>query len=125
VDLPDRHLIGTGWNLSTALALDVSDEESWFQPHSHSEGFAVMHAFKNRADRHQFALSMTRPEWHPYKILRYMIERTKVLRATVRHELAKAREKYRLDPTAEHDAAVAELDARAQPLALPHDQEDR
>lgn len=113
-------LIGTGWNLSTALALDVSHEESWYQPHPHSEGFAVMHAFKNRADRHQFALSMTRPEWHPYKIVRYMIERTKVLRATVRHELAKAQERYQLDPTPENDAAVAKLDARARSPWLYH-----
>jgi len=113
-------LIGTGWNLSTALALDVSDEESWYQPHPHSEGVAVMHAFKNRADRHQFALSMTKPKWHPYKIVRYMIERTKVLRATVRHELAKAQEKYRLDPTPENNAAVAELNTRTRSLWLYH-----
>jgi hypothetical protein len=74
-------LIGTGWNPSTACAIDVSDDEGWWQPHPQSDLFAVLHAWKNRADKHQFAISMRKPEWHPFKVLDYVVERTRPLRA--------------------------------------------
>jgi hypothetical protein len=45
-------LLGTGWNYSTACAVDATDSEGWAQPHPQSEKFAVIHAFKNRAGRH-------------------------------------------------------------------------
>jgi hypothetical protein len=48
-------LIGTGWNLSTALAIDVSEETRWVDDHPHGTNFKVLHAFKDRAVRHQFA----------------------------------------------------------------------
>ena len=48
-----------------------------------SETFAVIHAWKKRSSRHQFAISMTRPEWHPYRVLAYIIERTAPLRRDV------------------------------------------
>jgi hypothetical protein len=103
-------LIGTGWNLSTALAMDVSDDESWFQPHPHSPGFAVIHAFKNRADRHQFTVSMMKPTWHPFRIVKFMIERTEALRTTVRARLDRAKENLSADRSPANQAIVHDLE---------------
>lgn len=91
-------LLGTGWNYSTACAVDATDPEGWAQPHPQSEGFAVIHAFKNRASRHQFAISMTKPKWHPFRVLQYVIARTLPLRNEIRRRLALLR--------AEHKAAA-------------------
>jgi hypothetical protein len=83
-------LLGTGWNLSTALAVDVSENASWYEDHPHKPDFKVLHGFKARSDRHVFALSLAKPEWHPYRIVQYMVERTGRLRNTLRHRLAEA-----------------------------------
>lgn len=113
-------LLGTGWNLATALGMDVSEDDGWYQAHPRSDQFAVIHAFKARADRHQFTLSMMKPEWHPYQIVRYMIERTKVLRATVRHRLELAHMDYALSPTLAKSGKIAELEALARSPWLYH-----
>ncbi|AWO91203.2 hypothetical protein HUW42_24810 [Bradyrhizobium diazoefficiens] len=113
-------LLGTGWNLSTALGLDVSEDDAWSQAHPHSDQFAVIHAFKARADRHQFTLSMMKPEWHPYRIVRYMIERTKVLRATLSYRLDLARNDYALSPTVAKSGKIAELEALVRSPWLYH-----
>jgi hypothetical protein len=87
-------LLSTGWNFATATAIDVSSSDQWFQPHPQLESFAVIHAFKNRADRHQFAISMTRPGWHPYRLVEFMIEATAPLRRQVLRELDEMRKAY-------------------------------
>lgn len=79
-------LLGTGWNLSTALALDISEPQNWHSPHPHDPSVKVVHAFKNRADRYQFTLSAERPLFHPYQIITFMIERTAALRRTLESE---------------------------------------
>ncbi|WP_407116140.1 hypothetical protein [Bradyrhizobium sp. LMG 9283] len=91
-------LLKTGWNLSTACGIDVLDPDGWCQPHPQNELFAVIHAFKRRADRHQFAISMMRPELHPYRILQFMIERTKPLRDRVIADLIETRRRAADDP---------------------------
>jgi len=113
-------LLGTGWNLSTALAIDISEDESWHHPHPHNPHFTVLHAFKNRADRYQFTLSMRRPEWHPYRILVFMIERTRVLRATIRHRLETARRRYRAEASPANAAHVRELESMLKSPWLYH-----
>lgn len=79
-------LLGTGWNLSTALALDISADELWQEQHPQKKDMRVIHAWKGRSDRYQFALSMERPQWHPYQLVKFMIERTAPLRRTLEHE---------------------------------------
>lgn len=103
-------LLGTGWNLSTACAIDVSRPEGWWQPHPQSDQFAVIHAFKNRADRHQFTISMMRPEWHPYRILEFVITKTAPLRRAVNARLIQVRTEYIVKPSAELEAEIARLE---------------
>ncbi|MGY4432727.1 hypothetical protein ACVWWO_005204 [Bradyrhizobium sp. F1.13.1] len=98
-------LLKTGWNLSTACGVDVLDPDGWYQPHPQVDLLVVIHAFKRRADRHQFAISMTRSPWHPYQIVRFMIERTKPLRDRVLADLIETRLRMTEDPN---------LDLRAQ-----------
>jgi len=92
-------LLSTGWNFATATAVDVSSPDGWFQPHPQVDRFAVIHAFKHRADRHQFAISMMRPKWHPYRLVNYMIEVTAPLRRQVLRELEDFRKEYVNSPS--------------------------
>ncbi|WP_426532779.1 hypothetical protein [Bradyrhizobium sp. McL0615] len=103
-------LLKTGWNLSTACGVDVRDPDGWCQPHPQDERFTVIHAFKRRSRRHQFAISMTRPEWHPYQILEFMIQRTAPLRERVLRELAEVCERESADPTPQLAAEKKRLD---------------
>lgn len=119
-------LIGTGWNLSTALGVDVSEDnpnnpdKNWVEDHPQKPEFKVLHAFKGRANRHVLALSMRDPEWHPYQIVRYMISRTAALRRTVQHQLKEARDRYRSHPTPEGLAEIARLEAMVKSPWLYH-----
>ncbi|MEY9158497.1 hypothetical protein [Bradyrhizobium japonicum] len=104
-------LLATGWNLSTALSIDVSRPESWCEPHPQNPAFAVIHAWKQRSSGHQFTLALTKPEFHPYQIMIYIIDRTKVLRGTVQGHLDRARAEHEQNPSDESAAKVAELEA--------------
>jgi hypothetical protein len=92
-------LLSTGWNFATATAVDVSSRDEWFQPHPQVDRFAVIHSYKNRAELHQFAISMTRPEWHPYRLIEFMIETTAPLRRQVLRELAAMRKAHAATPS--------------------------
>lgn len=103
-------LLKTGWNLSTACGVDVGDPDGWCQSHPLDERFTVIHAFKRRSRRHQFAISMTRPEWHPYRIIEFMIQCTAPLRKRVLEELAGARERAAAEPSLNLTAEIKRLD---------------
>jgi hypothetical protein len=103
-------MIGTGWNPSTCCGIDVLDPEGWSQPHPHSDLFAVIHAFKRRSDRHQFAISMKRPEWHPYSVLVFAIEITAPLRRHVLALLDRARVRASQEPSADLDKEIHRLE---------------
>jgi len=102
-------IIGTGWNLSTALALDISGDEKWFYDHPYHPEFAMLHAFKSRAGRDQDLPVKKEPEWHPYQIVRYMIFKTKSLRATLEHKLQLATARYETEPTALNRGTMQKL----------------
>ncbi|WP_441227956.1 hypothetical protein AB7813_05615 [Tardiphaga sp. 20_F10_N6_6] len=102
-------LIGTGWNLSTALALDVSEERNWCEAHPTNQKFVIIHAMKARSKRRQIAFSLAIPEFHPHQIIRYALEITSTLRATARYELEQARNKQAAEPTPKLAARIAEL----------------
>jgi len=103
-------MMGTGWNPSTACGVDASDPDGWWQPHPQSDKFAVIHAWKGRSDRHQFTISMTRPEWHPYRILEFVMERTAPLRLQVQNRLADARRRFADDPGVLLEREIADLE---------------
>ena len=101
-------LLGTGWNPSTVCAIDVLHPDGWWEPHPQTDKFAVIHAFKGRSDRHQFAISMKKPAWHPYRILQFIIEKTEPLRRQVLAELAELRRRAATEPGLE--TQIARLD---------------
>lgn len=95
-------LLGTGWNISTALAVDVTSTEKWYQPHPQKPTFAVIHSLKTRINKQMFSLSLTKPEWHPYQIIQYMIQITAPLRRTLEANLQAATALYEQEPSAAH-----------------------
>lgn len=113
-------LLGTGWNLTTALSLDVSENSTWVQDHPHKQEFKILHGFKSRSDRHVFTLSLKKPEWHPYQIVRFMIDRTGPLRATLRHRLAEAEKRYMAEPTPAVRAEIEHLRTASRSPWLYH-----
>ncbi|MCJ2096325.1 hypothetical protein MKK67_28050 [Methylobacterium sp. J-072] len=113
-------MLGTGWNLSTALGIDVTDDGSWFEDHPHKPEFKVLHAFKGRSYRHVFALSLERPEWHPFNVVRFMIERTVPLRATLRRRLAVAEAANSDVPSHAGEAEIERLRAAIRSPWLYH-----
>lgn len=104
-------LLMTGWNLSTALSIDVSSPEKWFEPHPQNPAFAIIHSWKPRSGAPQFTVSLIKPEWHPFQILIYVIKITQVLRATVQKRLDQARAAYEQNRTDAGAARIAELEA--------------
>ncbi|MDH2310867.1 hypothetical protein [Methylobacterium brachiatum] len=112
-------MLGTGWNLSTALALDVTDD-AWFEDHPHKPEFKVLHAFKGRSQRHVFALSLERPEWHPFSVVRFMIERTAPLRETLRRRLAEAEASHAAGASHAGEAEIERLRAAIRSPWLYH-----
>jgi hypothetical protein len=112
-------MLGTGWNLSTALGLDVTDD-AWFEDHPHKPEFKVLHAFKGRSQRHVFALSLERPEWHPFSVVRFMIERTAPLRETLRRRLAAAEASHAESASHAGEAEIERLRAAIRSPWLYH-----
>jgi hypothetical protein len=108
-------LLGTGWNFATAAALDISIDgetgERWFDDHPQKPECKIINSFKGRADRYVFTLSLVKPEWHPYQIVRFMIERTASMREAVRQRLGEAIERNRAHPTPAKAREVARLEA--------------
>jgi hypothetical protein len=94
--------------------------QNWTEDHPQKPEFMVLHAFKGRADRHVFAISMRKPEWHPYQIVRFMISRTAALRRTVQHQLNEARERHKSHPTLKGLAEVARLQSMVKSPWLFH-----
>lgn len=111
-------LIRTGWNLGTALSIDVSTPESWFQEHPSKPWLAIIGANKARSQRHQYTVVKKKPLFHPYRIIQLMIERTAPMRRLLQHE------RNLLDIGDETDPHIilqkAELDAALKSPWLVH-----
>jgi hypothetical protein len=103
-------LLATGWNVATATAIDVSSSERWLQPHPLSDDFVVIRSFKHRAGQYQFTISQTRAEWHPFRLLQYVIDITAPLRREVLVQLAAARTNHAATPSIELAAEVDRLE---------------
>ena len=81
-------LLHTGWNPETVCNLDISGD-TWFQHRLElSAGETVaLFATKNRTNREQVAFSLTRPEFHPYRVIKEQVTRSEPLRAALRRKL--------------------------------------
>jgi hypothetical protein len=105
-------LLGTGWNLSTALSLDISTMECWTVPHLTNKNRVAIHAVKNRSKSRHIAHSDAKAEWHPYRIVLYAIEITASLRRTLAHELKIAQDRYTATKSERVRANIVQLEAR-------------
>lgn len=84
-------VLHTGWNIDTALNLDVSSEARWFDRRTSTaaDGASVaIYAIKRRTGREQIATSLVRPYSHPFAVIDTMRTATEPLRQAVRHQLA-------------------------------------
>ena len=82
-------LLHTGWNVETVMNLDISVDD-WHQHRLSSEAGETVAIFsqKSRSSREQVAFSLTRPEFHPFRVIKDMTERTEPLRQRLRRQLA-------------------------------------
>jgi hypothetical protein len=71
------------------MNLDISTD-GWHQHRLSSEAGETVAIFsqKSRSSREQVAFSLTRPEFHPFRVIKDMIERTEPLRQRLRRQLA-------------------------------------
>ncbi|WP_196488909.1 tyrosine-type recombinase/integrase [Burkholderia diffusa] len=83
-------LLHTGWNIDTVFNIDISRMERWCQERLASESgqTVAIYGNKGRTHREQVAFCLTRPEFHPYRVIKNMIDRTEVLRNSLRMRLA-------------------------------------
>lgn len=101
-------LLKTGWNLGTVLSIDISNPD-WAQDDAAKPGYVTIQGYKERAAAFQTTTSRTVPEWDPYRVVQYMLEWTKPLRAVVRGRLAKAERRSKERPSPKVDTEVARL----------------
>jgi hypothetical protein len=94
-------LIGTGWNESTALNLDISTPQ-WASTHHLQPKIKILKAFKPRSRAHQYASSLEHSEWRPYQIICYMLEATAGLRRRLLYDI----DKLKAHPQLESDPAL-------------------
>lgn len=86
-------LLHTGWNVETVFNIDISSRESWCQERLASDAgeTVALYGHKGRAHHEQVAFSLTRPQFHPYKVIEDMVERTELLRDELRSRLTAIR----------------------------------
>jgi len=86
-------LLHLGWNPDTALNIDVSSDASWSDwrlgvQGSDQHGTVAIYGHKGKVGKEQVAFSLSKPAGHPFQVIRSMIERTNLLRSTLRCRLA-------------------------------------
>lgn len=101
-------LLHTGWNLSTALALDSSSDD-WFEPHPQHSDLVIVRAWKARSRRYQYATGIRNAEFHPFKLIKYMIAVTERLRATLKFELDQLLANHQKHPSPKRQRQIDSL----------------
>ena len=93
-------LIGTGWNLATALNLDISqpEDKGWCEPNPEKPGWVDIFALKPRSAFIQHASSETQKEFRPHWIIQTMKAWTAGLRRRLETEIAEFDEKLQRNP---------------------------
>lgn len=89
-------LMVTGWNPATLFSLDAAEADIWLRDHPRIPGRYLLVGTKARAnDAEQPVDGLWKTRAGPGYIIRLWMERTALLRAQLRVELAEEREKYR------------------------------
>jgi hypothetical protein len=103
-------LCKTGWNLQTALDIDV---DNYWRPHPTNKSFAIIYAAKDRANGdYQRAASEVKPKLSAYNLLVAVIARTEPLREQLKKELnqlERLKEAYPNAANEETDFKINEL----------------
>lgn len=82
-------LVLTGWNLDTALNLNL--EGDWCRTHPLNDHLVVLKAKKGKTDKIQTAICLGKPEFYPEQLIRSLVERTEPLRNELRRQLCDIR----------------------------------
>jgi len=101
----------TGWNLATEVGIDVTSKEQWREDHPHAPDRVLVHAWKERAKRHQQAICNPKAEFHPPAIIDMLVERTAPLRRTLVKQLEKLRSQYNQKPSPTLARTIKKLEA--------------
>lgn len=99
-------LVKTGWNLEAALRLDL---RNWAAAHPLKDDLAVLKSFKRRGNSMQYAISRMGAEYHPYRLITYLAEVTRPLRAKASFLLEGLERDFATNPSAESQKRIAEL----------------
>lgn len=106
-------LLHTGWNLDTVLNIDISSDEAWHEDRLGSElGETVaicaeLFGVKGRTGEVQISFSLTRPKFHPYRVIMDQISRTQPLRDALRAQVARLETKH--NRTHEEDQSLEQM----------------
>ncbi|MEK7886554.1 tyrosine-type recombinase/integrase [Burkholderia contaminans] len=102
-------LLHTGWNIDTVFNIDISSMEQWCQERLTSDAgqTVAIYGNKGRTHREQVAFCLMRPEFHPYKVIKNLIDRTEILRNSLRMRLADIKENVQ---SADRQDRVVELE---------------
>ena len=121
-----------GWNVSTVRSLDVSEPDAWFTERlsgttsspggSSVEANVAIFGYKNRSGKEQIAFSRTRPQHHPFQILKTMISATERLRSGLRERLAALESTEHPSPAVRLEINKLRSDIRSPWLCMPRAQ---
>lgn len=101
----------TGWNLATEVGIDVTRKEQWREAHPHAPDRVLVHAWKERAERHQQAICNPKAEFHPPAIIDMLVDRTAPLRRTLIKQLENFHKQYAQTPSPALARTIKKLEA--------------
>ncbi len=82
-------LLHTGWNLDAVLNIDISTDDAWHQHRLGSDLGETVAIFgeKGRTGDEQISFSLTRPKFHPYRVIKDQIRRSLPLRQALKFQV--------------------------------------
>ncbi|WCK77706.1 hypothetical protein [Agrobacterium fabrum] len=77
----------SGWNRAAALNIDITDDRKWFYRALQDEDHVLMFTNKERSGKRVYSPSKVRAEFHPFSIVKCLIEVTLPLRRAAQSKL--------------------------------------
>lgn len=90
-------LLASGWNVQTALDLDVTSK--FVEAHPTNDGYHIVWGLKNRGNSMHFVIGRDKRSDSPGSILRRLVERTRPLRVKLHRELLAVEDALAQDPS--------------------------